>query len=312
VRPARHDGYRVQREPGRRHRRANRRGQRRGRKLLQLTLRNPLSLLLVLLGGLALLAGAVAAYARLDLLDEQNFADRAVESLEGEGVRRAIERELVGALPEAATPRQRRLIESVTDEVIRSDAFRALFREATVELHTLYLGGDDQVSLRLDAAIPLVEDALPANAPALVGFARRQLDGEVLTLRRGTFEGDAVARTEDARTLGVVLPLLALVLFVAALLLAVPRRRALLWIGITTAVAGGLIAASVPLTRALVLDQVEATGVLSAEQVRTAAGEVYDAFVGDLLGWGLVLALVGALMAGAGLEARGGRRRALG
>src|SRR5918996_2187759 len=83
------------------------------------SLRNPLSLLLVLLGGIALLGGALAAYARLGLLDEQDFADRAVESLEGQGVRRAIERELVGALPDEATPRQRQLIESVTDEVIR-------------------------------------------------------------------------------------------------------------------------------------------------------------------------------------------------
>jgi hypothetical protein len=276
------------------------------------SLRNPLSLLLVLLGGIALLGGALAAYARLGLLDEQDFADRAVESLEGQGVRRAIERELVGALPEEATPRQRRLIESITDEVIRSDAFRELFREATVELHGVYLGGDDRVALRLDAAIPLVEDALPANAPALRRFARQQLDGEVLTLRRGTFEGDAVARTEDARTIGVVLPLVALALYLAALALCVPHRRALLWIGITTALVGALIAASVPLTRALVLDQVEATSVLSAEQVRAAAGEVYDAFVGDLLGWGLVLALLGVLVAGAGLEAGAARRRALG
>ena len=47
-------------------------------------------------------------------------------------------------------------------------------------------------------------------------------------------------------------------------------------------------------------------GVLSAEEVRVAAGEVYDAFVGSLLAWGLVLALMGAVIAGAGLEA--GRR----
>jgi hypothetical protein len=267
---------------------------------------------LVLLGGVALLGGALAAYARLGLLDEQDFADRAVESLEGPEVRRAIERELVGALPEEATPRQRQLIESVTDEVIRSDAFRELFREATVELHGVYLGGDDRVALRLDAAIPLVEDALPADAPALRRFARQQLDGEVLTLRRGTFEGDAVARTEDARTIGVVLPLVALALYLAALALSRPHRRALLWIGITTAIVGALIAASVPLTRALVLDQIEATSVLSAEQLRAAAGEVYDAFVGDLLGWGLVLALLGVLIAGAGFEAGGARRRSLG
>ena len=86
---------------------------------------------------------------------------------------------MVGALPARATPGQRRMIESVTDEVIRSDAFRALFREATVEVHSVFFGGDERVALRLDGVIPLVEDALPDNAPSLTRFARRQLDGEV-------------------------------------------------------------------------------------------------------------------------------------
>jgi hypothetical protein len=65
----------------------------------------------------------------------------------------------------------------------------------------------------------------------------------------------------------------------------------------------------VPIARPIVVDQVRATSVLSAEQVRLAAGELYDAFVGDLLGWGVVLALVGVVIAGMGLEAS---RRALG
>jgi hypothetical protein len=178
---------------------------------------------------------------RVGLLDGNAFADRAVESLEGEGVRRAIERELVGALPEGVTPRQRRLIESVTDDVIRSDAFRGLLRQAAVELHSAFLAGDDRAAaLRLDAVIPVIEDALPANAPTLARFARRQLDGEVLTLRRGTAEGDAVARMEPARTLGVVLPIVAVALFLAALAVAVPRRRALLWIGTSVAIVGVL------------------------------------------------------------------------
>jgi hypothetical protein len=270
------------------------------------SLRNPLSLLLVLLGGIALLGGALAAYTRFGLLDGDDFADRAVESLDGEGVRRAIERELVGALPAQATPRQRRIIESVTDDVIRSAAFRELFREATVEVHGVFFAGEERAVLRLDAVIPLVEDALPREAPALTRFARRQLNGELLTVRRGTLEGDALARTEDARVLSVVLPLIAVALFLAASAAARPRHRALLWIGVTMTVVGALIAASVPVARTIVVDQVEATSVLSAEQVRTAAGEVYDAFVGDLLGWGLVLALVGVLLAGMGLEA--GRR----
>jgi hypothetical protein len=221
-------------------------------------------------------------------------------------VRRAIERELVGALPPQTTPRERRIIESVTDEVLASAAFRALFRESTAQVHRVFFAGEERAVLRLDGVIPLVEAALPEEAPRLTQFARRQLDGEILVLRRGTLEGDALARTEDARVLSIVLPLVALALFLAAFAVAEPRRRALLWIGLTTAIAGGVIAASVPLARSVVLDQFGATSVLSAAQVRAAAGEVYDAFVGDLLGWGLVLALVGVLLTGVGLEA--GRR----
>jgi hypothetical protein len=271
-------------------------------------LRNPLSLLLVLLGGIALLGGALAAYTRLGLLDEGDFADRAVESLEGEGVRRAIERELVGALPARATARQRRVVESVTDDVIRSDAFREVFREAAVEVHGLFFARGDGAVLRLEGAIPLVEAALADNAPRLTRFARRQLDDEILTLQRGTLEGDAVAATEVARVLGVALPLAAGGLFLVAFALAVSRRRALVWIGMTMAVVGALIAASVPLARAIALDRIQATSALSAEQLRSASGELYDAFVGELLVWGVALALMGVLIAAAALVIGAPRR----
>ena len=275
-------------------------------------MRNPLSFLLVLLGGIALLGGALAAYTRLGLLDEDDFADRAVESLEGEGVRRAIKRELVGALPARATARQRRVIESVTDDVIRSDAFRRVFREATVEVHGLFFARGDRAVLRLEDAIPLVEAALADNAPRLTRSARRQLDDEILTLQRGTLEGDAVAATESARVLGVALPLAAGALFLVAFAVAVPRRRGLVWIGMTMAVVGALIAASVLLARAIALDRVQATSALSAEQLRSAAGELYDAFVGPLLVWGLVLALMGVLIAAAALVTGAPRRATLG
>jgi hypothetical protein len=276
------------------------------------SLRNRLSLLLILLGAVALLAGALAAHARFRLLDEQSFADRAVETLDGDGVRRAIERELVGALPGRATRRQRRVIESVTAEVIRSSAFRELFREATVELHGVFFARDERAVLRLEGVVPLVEAALADTAPRLTRFARRQLDDEILTLRRGTPEGDAAAATEVARVLGVVLPLVAGALFLVACALALPRRRALVWIGTTMAVVGALIVASVPLARSIALDQVQATSALSAEQLRSAAGELYDAFVGGLLVWGLVLAVMGVLIASVALTIGAPRRAALG
>jgi hypothetical protein len=274
-------------------------------------LRSRVSLLLVLLGGVALLAGAFAAHARLRFVDRQDFADRAVEALEGEGVRRAIEQELAGTLLTDAPARQRDRVEVLVDEVIRSDDFQAVFRDATVRLHRIFFELDAPAALRVDRAIRLVDRAVRSEFPQLGGSARRQLDAEILTLSRGRLAGDAVASAEASRVLGVVLPLGALGAFAAAVAIAPLRRRALLWVGVVTAAVGGLIAAVVPLARAELLGRLDAARELSSEQVRAAAGEVFDAYADGLLTWALVLVLAGFALAAAAL-ATGALRRGSG
>jgi predicted membrane-bound spermidine synthase len=100
-----------------------------------------------------------------------------------------------------------------------------------------------------------------------------------------------------------VLPLAALAAFLAAVASAPSRRRALLWVGVATAVVGGLVAASVPLARTGLLSRLDAARELSTEQVRDAAGEVYDAYSAGLLTWALVLVLAGIAVAAAALAA---------
>jgi hypothetical protein len=266
-------------------------------------LRSRLSLLLVLVGAVALFAGLLAAHARIRFVENEDFADRAVDALEGEGVRRAIELELAGALLEDAPPARRRRVESVIDDVIRSDDFQAVFRDATIRLHRVFYELDDPAALRLDGAIRLVDRAVRTEFPELGGAARRQLDAEILTLRRGRLAGDAVAGAESTRVLGIVLPLAALAAFLAAVAISPLRRRALLWVGVATAVVGGLVAASVPLARTELLSRLDAARELSTEQVRDAAGEVFDAYSAGLLTWALVLALAGIAVAAAALAA---------
>jgi hypothetical protein len=196
----------------------------------------------------------------------------------------------------------------VVDDVMRSEDFQAVFREATVRLHRVFYELDDRAALRLDGATRLVDRAVRAEFPQLGGAARRQLDAEILTLRRGRLAGDAVAGVEASRTLGIVLPLVTLAAFAAAVALAPVRRRALLWIGLATAVVGGIIAAVVPLARTELLGRLDAARDLSAEQVRDAAGEIYDAYSEGLLTWALVIVLAGLALA-AGALASGALRR---
>ena len=64
--------------------------------------RNILSALLVLLGAALLLAGAAAESGRVLVLARVAFAERGLEALEGDGVRGAIEEEIVDALTDRA------------------------------------------------------------------------------------------------------------------------------------------------------------------------------------------------------------------
>jgi hypothetical protein len=260
-------------------------------------LRSRLSLLLVLVGAIVLLAGALAAHARVRFVEHEDFADRAVEALDGEGVRRAIELELAGALLTNAPPAQRRRVESVVDDVMRSEDFKGVFREAVLRLHRVFYELDDPAALRLDGATRLVDRAVREEFPQLGRAARRQLDAEILTLRRGRLTGDAVAGAEASRVLGIVLPLAALAAFAIAVALAPVRRRALLWIGVAIAAVGGVIAAALPLARTELLARLDAARQLSAEQVREAAGEVFDVYTDGLLTWALVLVVAGIALA---------------
>jgi hypothetical protein len=63
-----------------------------------MTARNTLSTLLALVGAALLLAGAAAAYARVQVTEREVFADRALEALEAQSVQRAVEEEIVNAL----------------------------------------------------------------------------------------------------------------------------------------------------------------------------------------------------------------------
>ena len=108
--------------------------------------RNSLSVGLAVGAGLALLIGAILLYARVEVIDEDAFADNAVEALQDDATRDVIATELVIGLVENGSPNlvaARPLVQSVVDTVIDTAPFRQVFREAARQTNLLLFERDE-------------------------------------------------------------------------------------------------------------------------------------------------------------------------
>ena len=268
--------------------------------------RGPASVLLVIVAALLLLAGAVAHYARTEILDQDAFADRAVEALDDDRVRKVVRREIVVNLIDRGSTdlvAARPLLESVVDAVMQSAPFRALFRRAAVETNRLFFTRERRNALfDISDAAELVRFALRSVSPKLAKELPEDFEADLLTLRRRDFAGQTLAVADDVRVLGVVLPLLALLAFAAAIVVAPDRRIAVLRSGVAVGVVGALLAVVLLILRARILAGLEGEDELTDADVQAAGAGLLDAFVGPLIAGGLLLAL-GGLVVGAAAAA---------
>ena len=92
------------------------------------------SIVLVVLGAILLIAGALAFYAREQIIDREAFADRAVEALEDDGSApggRSRDRVYLVDRGAADLAAARPLVESVVGTLIQTDPFQRVFRGGT-------------------------------------------------------------------------------------------------------------------------------------------------------------------------------------
>ena len=246
--------------------------------------RGTASVLLVIVAALLLLAGAVAHYARTEILDQDAFADRAVEALDDDRVRKVVRREIVVNLIDRGSTdlvAARPLLESVVDAVMQSAPFRALFRRAAVETNRLFFTRERRNALfDISDAAELVRFALRSVSPKLAKELPEDFEADLLTLRRRDFAGQTLAVADDVRVLGVVLPLLALLAFAAAILVAPDRRIAVLRSGVAVGVVGAFLAVVLLILRARILAGLEGEDELTDADVQAAGAGLLDAFVG--------------------------------
>ena len=238
-----------------------------------------------------------------------------MEALEDDGVRTVVGREIVIYLAErgsADLAAARPLLESVVGTLIQTEPFQRVFRSAALEANRVFFvrerenvaprprrrRRDRRVRAALGLAEPREAAARTTSSPTWWRCSDREFAGT--TLR---------SRTRCACS-GIVLPLLAVLLLVGAVVGrarpphgGAPRGR--------RGRRGGRADRD---RRSLVLEARTLAGVygedeVTDEEVRDAVAGLFDAFLGDLFTWALLLALLGRGRGGRGGGARPGGRR---
>ena len=252
---------------------------------------------LVVLATILLVLATLAGYARHTLVNSDQFASRAADTLRDQSVRNLIAERVTDELvlrQQADLLAARPLIESALSNLVGGSAFRSLFLRGVRDVHRAVFDRDQNtLTLTLADVGSVAAAAVEKFQPKLAAQMRRQ--GQVTLLRRNVDETAAkLARLADKVTvLAYVLGALTLLAAVAALVLSTDRRGTIFQLGIGMAVAGVLVVIGCAVARAIVLARVH------DPDTRAAVGAVWSVFVDDLRTFGWVLAGSGAVIAAA-------------
>ncbi len=259
------------------------------------------SVVLIVIGGVLLLVGVLALYLRDEVIDQEAFANRAVEAVADDQVRTVVTRELVVNLIDRGSSdliAARPLIESVVNTALDTDAFQKLFREGAIESNrVLFVRDRDNAAFRISDAYRVVRFGLRSIAPEVAADVPTDVDVALLKLKQRDFARQTLEVADGVRVLGIVLPIAAILAFAAAIALAWDRRVAIMRSGVTVGAVGAVMVIAMLILRERVLSNVFGEDELTDEEVRGAVAGILDAFFGDLFIWALVLGLAGVIVA---------------
>jgi len=245
---------------------------------------------LLVAASLALFFGTVTLYVRATILDPREFADRATATLEDSEVRTVVSTRIVDEAIEKGSAeliQARPLLEAAVDSALDTGAFQAIFRQAARNVHTLVFERErGSIVLDLADAGIVVISALKAIAPKVATEVPPNVEGALIDLSDRQFATSLLDIAADVRFLGIVLPAIALVLYLASIAVSSDRRRAVVEAGISVAIVAGLIVIGLVIVRAIVLSNIDDS------DSRDAASAAWSSFFGDLR----VLALGGGAL----------------
>lgn len=266
--------------------------------------RTALSVVLLVLASLAVVGALVTGYVRTQLLDREDFADRAVAAIQRDEVRRVVARQLTINVVERGAEdaiTYRPLIEQAMSIVLDTPPAARLLRLAVREVHRLLFVRDrGNVVLDVADAATVIRPALRSVVPQVAAEIPSDLSPEILRLREGERGTQLLRLAGDVSVLSVVLPILAVLLVAGGIVAAPDRRRAATWAGVAVGVAGVLVVALTYVGRSVAADAARAGPVIPLTESQDAARALWDVMVGDLRRWGLGLGAAGLIVAGAG------------
>ena len=265
--------------------------------------RNVASIVLAVLGALLVFAGALLLYVRAEILDEDAFADRAAAALDDDATRDVVSTEIVVGLIENGSPdlvAARPLIQQVVDTVIDSRPFKDVFREAAVQTNRLLFVRDKRsVAFDVSDGLEVVRFGLESVSPEIADQLPKDIDLALLKLKKREFASQTLKIADSIRTLGIVVPLLAILCLVASVAVATDRRRGVMRAAIALAAGGIGVVVVLLIVRSRVLAGVVGEDELTDQELRDGIAGILDAYLGDLVTWGLLLGLVGLVVGGA-------------
>ena len=265
--------------------------------------RNRASIALAVVGAVLAVIGVLLLYVRVELVDEDAFADHTVTALKDDRVRELAATEIVVQLVERGSPdlvAARPLLEQVVSTVIDAGPFQQIFREAGKQTNRLlFVKEHNNVAFDVADGLQIVRFALQSINPKLADDLPKSIDLALLKLKQRDFASGTLEFAASIRWLGLVAPLIAILVLLGAVLLAPDRRLGILRAALAIAAAGAVIAIVYLILRARILAGVIGTEEVTDQDVRDAVAGILDAFLGGLFTWGLVLGLVGFVVAGA-------------
>ena len=265
-------------------------------------------LALAIAAGLLFVADGVRYFDR-NVLDSKVFADHAAETLKKEAVRQALAREIVSEAERQipATAGNEAELEAAAEQIIATAQFRRIFRAGVREIHR-FAFDDRDTQLLLDLfevgsplrraanqTVPGLAAQIPPGFDARVAEVSADVDRFMANLRDFSRRAGGIADTTLA---------LGLICLALSLLLAPDRLRALIRVGWLMAAIGLIYVVAYYAGRTLVGSEP------NSEAGQDAVKDVWDALLGGLRDWNLVL-LISGLLVVAGtvfLRARGQHR----
>jgi hypothetical protein len=252
---------------------------------------------LVVIGLLLVPFATIGIWLQRQVLPNDEFTDLATEVIQTDAVREAFANRFLDEL-EGVEPRLslgRIVLEPAVEEAIGTDQFERVFRVAVSDMHAQLERGDDQLSLNLDAMLPIVKDLVAEVNSSVADQIPSAAGLPSITVVR---EQDVPALwwgVEVTRNAAWAFPVLMVVALAAAVVVAPRRAQTLIGAGAGVAVVCLVFGLALRTGRDFLSDYV---GSVIDERAFNAG---YDVVTDSLVNQTLLLGLLGVIAAGVGV-----------